>query len=134
MAGLATLKTRADFLRIAAARAKAVMPGLILQAASRPGRPADGEPIRVGYTASRKVGNAVLRNRAKRRLRAAAAEVLAQRGRPGTDYVLIARHTTGNRPYPALLGDLESALGRIARAASGRRSAVPEKSVVREEV
>ena len=72
-------------------------------------------PVRVGFTASRKVGNAVLRNRAKRRLRAAAAAVLARDGRQGTDYVLIARAGTGGRPYAQLLSDLEAALRQIDR-------------------
>ncbi len=77
--------------------------------------------MRVGYTASRKVGNAVVRNRAKRRLRAAAARILAERGRPGTDYVLIARATTAERPFAALVDDLETALGRIEAGARRRR-------------
>ena len=80
--------------------------------------------MRVGFTASRKVGNAVVRNRAKRRLRAAAALVLGRDGRPGTDYVLVARATTAARPYAELVGDLESALrqvGRLAGAAAARR-------------
>ena len=112
--GLVRLKTRADFLRVAAGRRRAVRPGLLLQAAPCPvagGR----EAVRVGFTASRKVGNAVLRNRAKRRLRAAAAEVLRRDGRPGTDYVLIARAATGERPYPQLVGDLEAALRQVDR-------------------
>jgi ribonuclease P protein component len=117
---LATLKIRADFLRIAATRRKAVTPGLILQAAPQPGSAADAAP-RVGFTASRKVGNAVIRNRAKRRLRGAAAEILAVRGNPGTDYVLIARSGTAERPYPALLDDLAGALRRIERSPVGRR-------------
>src|SRR5207237_1720014 len=87
--GLVRLKTRADFLRVAAGRRRAVRSGLLLQASPQPPGSDDCEAVRVGFTASRKVGNAVLRNRAKRRLRAAAAEVLARDGRPGTDYVLI---------------------------------------------
>ena len=74
--GLVTLKIRADFLRVAAARRRAVTPGLILQAAQRPDGSAGVRTVRVGFTASRKVGNAVIRNRAKRRLRAAAAAIL----------------------------------------------------------
>jgi ribonuclease P protein component len=110
--GVARLKTRADFLRVAAARRSAARPGVVVQAAPRPG---SGEAVRVGFTASRKVGNAVVRNRAKRRLRAAAAEVLARDGRPGTDYVLIARDATAGRPYADLLGDLASALRQVER-------------------
>src|SRR6185369_10014831 len=91
---LVTLKTRADFLRVAAGRRRAARPGLVLQAEPCPPGAGAGEKVRVGFTASRKVGNAVVRNRAKRRLRAAAAEILARDGRPGTDYVLIARTGT----------------------------------------
>ena len=97
-------------------------PGLVLQAASIPPGSSDVEAVRVGFTASRKVGNAVLRNRAKRRLRAAAAEVLARDGRKGTDYVLIARAGTGERPYAELVGDLEAALRQINRRGGDARS------------
>jgi ribonuclease P protein component len=112
--GLVRLKTRADFLRVAAGRQRAARPGVVLQAAACPAA-GDAATVRIGFTASRKVGNAVVRNRAKRRLRAAAAAVLARSGRPGTDYVLIARAGTGERPYPELLGDLEGALRQVHR-------------------
>ena len=69
-ADLARLKTRADFVRVAAGRRRAVRPAFIVQAAPRPTKDASGTSVRVGFTASRKVGNAVVRNRAKRRLRA----------------------------------------------------------------
>ncbi|HXC13600.1 MAG TPA: ribonuclease P protein component [Stellaceae bacterium] len=111
---------RADFLRVAATRRKAVTSGLILQAAVCPAG-VEGRRVRVGYTASRKVGNAVVRNRAKRRLRAAAARILAECGRPGTDYVLVARATTAERPFAALVEDLETALGRIEAGPRRRR-------------
>ncbi|HTV89131.1 MAG TPA: ribonuclease P protein component [Stellaceae bacterium] len=117
--GLARLKARADFLRVAANRRSAARPGLVLQAAPASPAASEAQAVRVGFTASRKIGNAVARNRAKRRLRAAAAEVLAGRGVPGTDYVLIARSGTGARPYAQLVGDIEGALRQIAR--SGRR-------------
>jgi ribonuclease P protein component len=115
-AALERLKVRADFLRVAAARRRAALPGLVLQAAPRPPR-ATRAAVGVGFTASRKVGNAVTRNRAKRRLRAAAAALLPVAGRPGTDYVLIARAGTAKRPYQELLGDLETALRRVEREA-----------------
>jgi len=115
--GLARLKARADFLRVAAGRRRAARPGLVLQAAPRPSGDGAATGVRVGFTASRKVGNAVVRNRAKRRLRAAATDVLERRGRPATDYVLIARAGTGERRYADLVGDLESALRQV----SGRR-------------
>jgi ribonuclease P protein component len=121
-ARLIRLKTRGEFLRVAAGRVRAVRAGLILQAAERPGEGEAG--LRVGFTASRRVGNAVARNRAKRRLRAAAAAVLPLHGRAGTDYVLIARAETGARRYVELLADLQGALrqlsrGKVAREARG---------------
>ena len=117
-ARLTRLKTRGDFLRVAAGRVRAARPGLILQAAPQPN---DGHgALRVGFTASRRVGNAVVRNRAKRRLRAAAASVLPQHGKAGTDYVLIARAGTGERPFAELLTDLEGALRQLARLHSSR--------------
>ncbi len=123
---LGRLTKRSEFLRVARSRQKWVAPGLILQALERGpiGPPMDPETaIRVGFTASRKVGRAVERNRARRRLKAATAEVLPLRGRPGYDYVVIARQATLRRPYRALLGDLNTALERI----SARRPGAKEK-------
>jgi ribonuclease P protein component len=109
------LKRRAEFLRVAATRRKWAAPGLILQAA--PSVPHDDNSaapsIRVGFTCSKKVGNAVARNRAKRRLRAAAREVMALEGTPLHDYVLIGRQETLRRPYSLLLQDLRTALKRV---------------------
>jgi ribonuclease P protein component len=115
--GLVRLKTRADFLRVAASGRRAVRPGLMLQAAAIPPGIDSTASVRVGFTASRKVGNAVVRNRAKRRLRVAAAEILVRSGQPGTDYVVIARTGTGERRYVELLGDLASALRQVTRQA-----------------
>jgi ribonuclease P protein component len=85
---------------------------LTLETCPTPEDSAQPERIRVGFTASRKVGNAVARNRAKRRLRAAAAALLPLYGSPGNDYVLVARTATLTRPFPALLDDLKAALVR----------------------
>lgn len=102
------LKRRRDFLEVARGR-RAVRSTLIVQARNRQAEAS--EPVRVGYTASRKVGGAVLRNRAKRRMRAAVARVLPQHGVPGWDYVLIARPgTTAACSFPNLVGDLEAAV------------------------
>lgn len=75
--------------------------------------------MRVGFTASKKVGNAVRRNRAKRRLRAIADEVLTERAEPGHDYVLIARAATVERDYGALIDDLHFSLKRIGLLRQG---------------
>ena len=75
---------------------------------------------RVGFTVTRKVGSAVTRNRARRRLREVARAVLPEIAAPGCDYVLIARAGTLTRPYPDLIGDLKSAV--TALAAKGRPS------------
>jgi ribonuclease P protein component len=113
MATLERLRRRADFLRVASARRKWVAPGLILQ--TLPRGDADPAPavLRVGFTASRKVGIAVVRNRARRRLRAAAAALMPDHAAGGHDYVLIARAATPSRPYAELVGDLETALRRL---------------------
>jgi len=112
------LKRRPDFLRVAATRRRWVTAGLILQAAPAV-QGADGGSIRVGITASRKVGGAVDRNRARRRLRALIERVFPDEAAPDTDYVLVARQATVTRPFPALRADLEQALRRIG----GRRGA-----------
>ncbi|MEO1723684.1 MAG: ribonuclease P protein component [Pseudomonadota bacterium] len=128
MALPASLKKRRDFLAAARARRHAA-PGLVLQARRRTGDATPGHatpkgvasedavasvPFRVGYTCSKKVGNAVARNRAKRRLRAAALELLPSLARPGWDYVLIGRAgATADRSFEALVGDLRDALAKV---------------------
>ncbi len=110
---LEILRKRSDFLAAARARRQATQ-GLLLQARRRREGEAGPDLIRVGYTCSKKVGNAVARNRAKRRLREVAREILPRRGKAGWDYVLIGRHLeTANRPFHLLRQDLETALDRI---------------------
>jgi ribonuclease P protein component len=121
------LKRRAEFLQVAAANRKWVAPGLILQVRRQPEPHASpteaaapvavaenirAETIRVGFTASRKVGNAVKRNRARRRLRVIAEQVLPH-ATPGNDFVLIARAATVERHFDALRNDLVAGLKRL---------------------
>ncbi len=115
------LKRRPEFLRVAQRGRRFAAPGLVLQACTS--AEAGGE-IRVGLTASRKVGGAVVRNRARRRLRALVRPVLARHGAAGNDYVLVARQDTATRPWKSLVEDLETALRRLGRW----RAKDPEKA------
>ena len=104
------LKRRQEFVAAAKA-AYAAMPGMVVQARDRK----DVAPARVGFTATKKLGNAVVRNRTKRRLREIARLKLARLARPGHDYVLIGRGPTTTRAFTDLEHDLISALKRLHR-------------------
>jgi ribonuclease P protein component len=110
------LTKRADFLR-AAQGLRQGTEGFHLQARKR----GDAEPfagMRVGFTCSKKVGNAVARNRAKRRLREIARHVLPVAGRDGWDYVLVGRpQVTATLDFLKLKSDLSRALDRVHGAA-----------------
>ena len=110
---LLTLQKRADYLRAASARRQGTG-GFLLQARARD----DGSAaVRVGFTASKKIGNAVLRNRAKRRLRALVREILPPLARAGWDYVLVARpEATVTRDFATLRDDLRAALASVHQA------------------
>ena len=117
-AGVIRLKNRRDFLRVAGRGRgrKWVAPGLILQARRHgPGDEAGtgGSGFRVGYTVSRKVGSAVKRNRARRRLRAVVDKVMPVHAQDGHDFVLIGRQATLRRTFQALVKDLETALRKL---------------------
>lgn len=116
------LKKRRDFL--AAAKAASCARGaVVVQARDR----ADDTPlIRAGFTATRKIGGAVVRNRAKRRLREAARLLLPLHGRAGCDYVFIARGGTAARRWARLLDDVKSAL--LSLAPQSGRPATPAPS------
>jgi ribonuclease P protein component len=108
--GVGRLKRRAEFLRVAATRRKWAAEGLILQVAAAE----LGEAMpRIGFTVTKKLGNAVTRNRARRRLKAAAERVMPLHAAPGHDYVAIGRAGTVERPFALLIGDFETALRRL---------------------
>jgi ribonuclease P protein component len=97
------LKKRRDFLRVAARGKRAARPGLVLQAA-----PGEAGALRIGFTVTRKVGNAVVRNRTRRRLKEAAR--LGLPAIAGWDLVLIGRDGTRGRDFATLIADLRGAL------------------------
>ncbi len=110
------IRKRADFLRAAKADYKAVR-GLVLQAHKRN----DDEAYRIGFTVTKKVGNAVTRNRVRRRLRHAAQAELQKAARPGFDYVVIGRKSSIDRNFKSLCGDLAYALGKIHMRATTKK-------------
>jgi len=114
-ATIGRLTRRPQFLRVAERGRRFAAPGLVLQACPAPRDEPAADGIRLGLTASRKVGNAVERNRARRRLRALAGQVLPRHAAAGLDYVLVARRETVTRPWAGLVLDLEAALKRLGR-------------------
>ncbi|MGV6840612.1 MAG: ribonuclease P protein component [Planktomarina sp.] len=103
------MKKRKDFVRASKGR-RSHQAGFVLQGWKR----GDDDAPRVGFTCSKKVGNAVARNRAKRRLRAIAADVMKTQGKPGWDYVLVGRfEATAAAEYQALKSQLKSALKQV---------------------
>ena len=117
------LQKREDFVRLNRAL-RAQKDTVAIQALKRPAAAPDttadasqeadaADLIRVGFTATKKIGSAVIRNRAKRRLREVAASLLPRHGLPGCEYVFIARHATASAPWPLLLDEAQSALVRL---------------------
>ncbi len=107
----AVIARRPDFLRAAQARRQG-MPGFLLQARKRhEDEPFPADLVRIGYTCSKKVGNSVIRNLARRRLREVARAVLPQAGHPGWDYVLVGRpNATTTRDFATMIADLRRAI------------------------
>lgn len=109
MRGYSVITKRSDFL--AANRGKRyATPGFVLLVKDRQDQSAD---IRLGITITKKVGNAVVRNRMRRRFRALAQEMLGQNGKPGADHILIGRDSGVEREFGALRADLAKALGKL---------------------
>ena len=111
---LGVLKTRSEFLHVRSGKHKAFK-NLVIQANANPSSGA----IRVGFTATKKIGNAVVRNKCKRKLRALAKEVLVLYAKENSDYVLIARKATFERNISLLKSDLINALKEIKHIKQG---------------
>lgn len=109
---LKKLKKRHDFLRVAKEGKKVVKPAFILVAAQNLFSE-ENSISRIGYTATKKIGNAVIRNKSKRRLRAIVKERLEKQLYPNTDYNLIARYSTHNYDYNKLIVDFDDAIKEI---------------------
>lgn len=110
------LQRRQDFLGVAASGVKKATPGFVLQA-RRTSRP----DLRVGFTASRKVGIAVMRNRAKRRLRAAVDRITPTIVLTGWDLVVVARQEAVTRDFAAMAGELARAVATVTKNDGTRR-------------
>lgn len=118
---LVTLKKRAEFLRVRGG-ARWATPACVVEAKpAAEGSPAD-QPARFGFTVTKKLGKANVRNRIRRRLKAAAAGLAGTKARPGTDYVLIAREAAYTLPFAEIVKHLDQALQRVHHPrSSGRR-------------
>jgi ribonuclease P protein component len=106
-----TFEQRKDFLRLAAKGRKIARPGFVLQALKNE----SGTALRVGYTATKKIGNAVARNRARRRLKEAARLTLADMRLSGVELVFICRQETATIPFATLQSGLKSAIAEAIK-------------------
>jgi ribonuclease P protein component len=109
LAGISTIALRRDFLAANHGR-RASTPGFVLLVRPR----GDDQAMRAGFTVTKKIGNSVVRNRLKRRLRALVREVLPASGVAGSDHVLIGRGDGLTRDFTELAADLRKALLRCS--------------------
>jgi len=109
---LGRLRTRREFLDVTSQENKIVTKSFIIFSKFRNSHVSSN--ILIGYTVSGKIGNAVLRNKAKRRLRAAAKNIIKQKGVPGTNYVIVARNKITRIPFESLENDLIYALQQLS--------------------
>ncbi len=116
---LQTLKSRNEFLAVRGG-ARASVPTCLLEARKRRAGVVPFEGARFGFTITKKLGNAVTRNRIRRRLKAALSTLQSDCAADGFDYVVVARHAAFDRPYADLLSDLRRALELVHKPASSK--------------
>lgn len=121
---LARLTQRKDFLAAAEHGRRFRSSAFTVQVLDKPGQ----DDLRLGLTASRKTGNAVVRNRIRRRLRAAAALALTEQARKPCDLVIVARPETVQADFTAMVADLSVAFDRARPAGGGKRRSAPRKA------
>jgi len=115
---LYTLKKRSDFVEISKSGNSIAAKGVVVLAMKRKNIPTsllDKNIVRVGYTVTKKVGNAVVRNRIKRRFRAIANSIMPQLAMSGYDYVFIARYHSVDRTFSSLEKDISYALHSLRK-------------------
>ena len=110
MSDMKTIPSRAGFLAARHKGKKALARGLVIQAITR-----DSNDWRIGLTATKKIGNAVTRNRARRRMRALARDYLSPLAKNGIDYVLIARQDTATANWQDMANGLQKAIRYLHR-------------------
>ncbi len=116
------LPERSDFLRVAAQGIRQGTPAFLIQGAAQTPDSTKRKRLRVGFTASRKIGNSVVRNRAKRRLRAAVDLALSAMTDQTVDLVLVARHSAVSRDFATMRTELSKAADRVVRQLAQRQS------------
>jgi len=110
---MARITKRPEYLAVAATRRKWVTPAFILQAQEG----TSDSPPKIGFTASKKVGNAVIRSHTRRRLKEAARQVFPDHGAAGWGYVLIGRQAATSYPFDKLCADMRWALAKLSSGA-----------------
>ena len=121
MSEMKTIPSRAGFVAARSKGEKALARGLVIQAVLY-----ESDEWRIGLTATKKIGNAVTRNRARRRMRALAREHLSRLAKPGMDYVLIARHDTATANWQEMGQGLEKAVRYLHRAIAAKSAPLPK--------
>lgn len=124
---LPTLKARAEFLAVRGGR-RLSTPAFLVEMRSRPEGADRVAGPRFGFTITKKIGNAVTRNRIRRRLKAAFAAYAEKHAQPSCDYVVVARHAALDRPFALLLEDVTRAFAALHRTGSQRPAAGPRSS------